>query len=312
MAEKIPADYHALARNRNFKWLGPIVSRTTEKTHWECAFGHRFQTSYHSLKKSIPKGTSGCPICAIQRRAFLRRKKPPDYHHLAREKGLMWLGPRVNRTHEPTWWRCSSDHRFEACYSSIASDHGCPICAIESRTDLRRKRPRDYHRLAQERGFLWIGPRVANTQVKTVWECPDGHRWEAKYNDIHNGCGCPICFGMVNGAYASPLQRTLCDMVNGELNYPCGNLRIDVALPDSNVAIEYDAWYWHGHRMEEDAARDREIISAGWKILHIKSNSSLPSMGQLHAAISNLKSSTEPIAEIILDDWGDGPTIGDL
>jgi len=117
---------------------------------------------------------------------------------------------------------------------------------------------------------------------------------------------------MVNDAYASPLQRQLCDMVDGELNYPEDNRRIDVALPQWRVAIEYDAWYWHGYKLEEDALRDQELLDAGWKILHVRSNARLPTRPELWAAISRLQLGKEQVLEIVLDDWGKGPTIDDI
>jgi len=101
-------------------------------------------------------------------------------------------------------------------------------------------------------------------------------------------------------------------MLSGQLNYPFDNLRIDVALPADKIAIEYDAWYWHGYRLEQDDLRDQELLSAGWQILHIRSNSSLPTQPELHAAISRLTSTNDRVVEIVLDDWGHGPTIADV
>lgn len=56
-----------------------------------------------------------------------------------------------------------------------------------------RKTPADYHELARKRGFKWIGPEVKFITVNTWWECSEGHRWYARYNNIRHGTGCPEC-----------------------------------------------------------------------------------------------------------------------
>jgi len=51
------------------------------------------------------------------------------------------------------------------------------------------------------------------------------------------------------------------------LNYPVLNFSIDVAIPQENIAIEYDGSYWHQGRKEEDAKRQKELENIGWKFL---------------------------------------------
>ena len=53
-----------------------------------------------------------------------KRKEPADYHALAKKHGLEWLGPEVSRNNVKTQWRCSEDHEWETCYSSIQQGYG--------------------------------------------------------------------------------------------------------------------------------------------------------------------------------------------
>ena len=98
-------------------------------------------------------------------------------------------------------------------------------------------------------------------------------------------------------------------MLGGELNHPFGRYNIDVALKIDGVAIavEYDSWFWHAHRQEQDVQRDEELLAADWRVLRIKSNVLLPTHEQLDAAIACLLAGESQI-EIVLDDWGKGPT----
>lgn len=59
----------------------------------------------------------------------------------------------------------------------------------------RRRTPDDYHALAKERGFVWLGPEVPNIRTKTGWQCEQGHRWQARYDDVRRVTGCPYCAG---------------------------------------------------------------------------------------------------------------------
>jgi hypothetical protein len=179
MQRKTPADYHALAIKRGFRWLGPAVRTIATKTGWECAQGHHWMATYHGIRQG-----NGCPFCANR-----IPQTPCDYHALAKERGFRWLGPEVRTTTTKTTWQCGQGHRWEAHYRAIRNGKGCPFC-YEERT---RKKPDDYHALARARGFRWLGPEAPNTHVKTWWECAEGHRWEMRYNAIQQGGGCPIC-----------------------------------------------------------------------------------------------------------------------
>ena len=176
---------------------------------------------------------------------------------------------------------------------------------------MKRKEPKDYHVLAKKRGFEWLGPEVLNSSTKTFWKCLVGHEWEACHVDIRRGSGCPTCVDIVNGAKVSGVQRQIHKMMGGVLNHPCGPYKIDVALLGKKIAIEYDCWFWHGHKHEYDAKRDAFLLARGWKILHIKTRDDMPSKWKLEEAIAKLENGEERI-EIVLDDWGKGLTFAEV
>jgi len=183
---KTTEDYHALAKERGFRWLGPAVPNVRTKTLWECAQGHQWQARYTNIKKG-----TGCPVCAGN-----VPKTPADYHTLAERRGFQWLGPEVPNVRTKTGWECGQGHQWEAVYSNIRRGSGCPVCARKVRTYKRRKTPDDYHALAERRGFRWLGPEAFNVHARTIWECDQGHRWETAYSTVQRGSGCPFCAGV--------------------------------------------------------------------------------------------------------------------
>jgi hypothetical protein len=292
-----------LAADRGFRWLGPEVPDTKTKTQWECEQGHKWEARYNDIHQEY-----GCPYCAIERVADQKRNKPDDYHALATTAGLLWLGPEVPNVNTKTGWECEQGHQWEACYNDIQQGNRCPHCA-----GTMPKTPGDYHALAAARGFRWLGPEVPNTGTRTWWECDQGHRWEARYDNIKQGTSCPSCADMIQGTRVSKPQRELCEMLGGDLNHPFGRYSIDIALRVHSmpIAIEYDAWYWHAGRGENDAQREEELTSAGWRVLRVKSNTQLPTHEQLDAALDRLLMGERQV-EIVLDDWGKGPTRAEI
>jgi very-short-patch-repair endonuclease len=90
-------------------------------------------------------------------------------------------------------WQCDKKHEWLAPYHNIKQGSGCPCCANKI-----RKVKQDYDNIGKDRNIRWVDSVLPdNTMVKTLWECKKGHRWLAKYNDIHNGQGCSRCCGNI-------------------------------------------------------------------------------------------------------------------
>lgn len=175
---------------------------------------------------------------------------------------------------------------------------------------MRRKIEADYHDLVKKRAIKWIDKELPKyTHTNTRWRClkDPTHGWEACYNKIQQGTGCPHCMDMINGYHVSQPQRQIAALVGGILNHPCGRYRIDVALLDQKVALEYDSWYWHGgNDLGKEKKRDRFLTSQGWAVLHIQANTLVPIRPEILTAIDNLAQGN--IGYLTLADWGKGPT----
>lgn len=179
-----PADYHLLAQKRNFVWHGPEIPNTRTKTVWECEKGHKWEARYSSIQQG-----DGCPCCA-----GIKRKESHDYHALAIENNIKWLGPYPRNTNSKTWWECDQNHTWFVPYNSIRSGRGCMACYLER----IGKTEDNYKAIAKENGFTWVGERVPNGVIdKTKWQCQHGHQWEAHFANISSGFGCPYCAGNI-------------------------------------------------------------------------------------------------------------------
>ena len=286
----VKEDYIALAKKKGVVFVGQVPSSTKLKTKWECSAGHRWDTSYSSLV------LCGCPHCSGN-----AKKTKQDYIDLAERSGFVFVGPFPRNTGTPTLWECSHGHRWNTRYSDINMGRNCPRCCGHAKITAS-----DYVELARWRGFTWLGEYPKSTSKKTEWQCSRGHQWEAAYQNIKSGTGCPRCVNMINGVKASQAQIQIADALSAEVNYKVGRRYVDCAIIESRVAIEYDCWFWHGHKSEEDYDRAQEIISCGWSVLCVKANRLLPTSELLAESIRQL--SEHPYIELILDDWGSGKT----
>ena len=282
-------DYRALAASRGFTWLGPEVRTVADRTRWRCHCGHEWEASYTNLR--------GCGACWNRRKGDVHRLPTADYHRIAEDAGYKWLGPEVNNHQCRTNWLCPNGHTWIATYETFSRGSRCTEC--------RRRSEQDYHEVATARGFKWVGERPRNNKIPTAWQCSKGHVWEASFNNVQRGSGCPQCLGYVNGVRVSSQQRALCDAVGGVLNYRVGRYTVDAALfvGKVKIACEYDAYYWHAGNGSNEQKRIQRLIASGWKVLAVKSAYAQPSAEQIERAITALLNG-EDYHEIMLDDWG--------
>ena len=290
---KTKKDYHTLAASRGFKWVGGELPKTTHvDTWWECRKGHKWEARYTTIQQG-----HGCLICSGN-----ARKTKKDYYELADICGFKWIDTILPKNIVTgTWWECKKGHRWRAVYNKLQQGHRCPIC-----NNRILKTKKNYHELARTCGFKWVDSKLPKgIKDPTLWECKKGHRWKARYNNIQQGSGCPTCKDRINGVQISKPQRKLSGMLYGNLNYPEGRYRIDVAImrKSQKIAVEYDCSYWHKGKETHDTKRDKYLISRGWKIIHIKSEYLLPTRKQLSIAIDYLLETNNILYNLYLEDW---------
>lgn len=293
---KTADDYSAAGARIGMIWIGDLVSpdlreaylprNRKELTTWGCP--EHGVTVRASLAKLRTWSRSACPTC---RGPYIgrRRMDENDYRKLAEDHGLEWVAEEIPRsTTFVTSWCCPKGHRFERSYQDVCRRPACPRCGPRARKVIE-----DYVKLAKERGFTWIGGALPlDTHTPTRWRCSKGHKWMARYDKIqHERTGCPKCADMVNGRTVSRPQRKIASMVSGVLNHPFGRHFIDVALPDDQIAIEYDCAHWHDRiPIEKAVKRDRLLLSKGWHVLHIRAEiTEIPDASVLATHIDLLK-----------------------
>lgn len=108
----------------------------------------------------------------------------------------------------------------------------------------------------------------------------------------------------------SKMEQQVCDMLIDiyGVNQCHQSVPIDGIVADcivdvngQKIDVEYDGWYWHKNREQQDRRRNNFLINEGYKVLRIKSTFQLPTQLQIIEAVDYLTTTNHNYKEIILD-----------
>ncbi len=188
--------YYAVAQERGFEFVGPYTGSVMARAEWRCQHGHTWKATYNNVATKH----SGCPRCYFDSlkgrplrnlpKEHPNRKLQSDYIAMGQERGVVYLSGYTGRVRDYVMWQCEHGHRFQASYHKIRQGRGCPRCSGQF-----RHTETDYHALAHDKGFEWIGVLPRKVTQKTLWRCQHGHEWKTTYGCLNSlGTGCPDCY----------------------------------------------------------------------------------------------------------------------
>jgi len=171
------SDFKQLARKRGGDCLSADYQTVDTKVRWRCRKGHEWE----AVPASIMAGT-WCPFCAG------RGKTIVDMHKLAERRDGKCLSKAFSGAHMKLRWQCEKGHEWQAVPASIKGGTWCPVCGGTQKRTIEEMKA-----LAIERGGKCLSKTYVNIETKLLWECAEGHRWEAQPNNIRSGNWCPYC-----------------------------------------------------------------------------------------------------------------------
>ena len=146
---------------------GSVLVRD-KRPWWRCVVcGHEWQAA---VANRTLRG-SGCPECAVRRRARFRGQ-------VDAERSLAILQPDL------------------ACPACWARRRGARFGVVPAERSLAHRAPRLAAELHPTRNGPAVDPSTlgASSQLKLWWRCGAcGHEWRARVADRSAGTGCPVC-----------------------------------------------------------------------------------------------------------------------
>ena len=157
------------------------------------------------------------------------------------------------------WWRCRNcKEYFEQSPHKRRVGQGCPYCKnLKIKTglnDVFTKRPDLEEEWDWERNKHLDPYNIpAGSDLKVGWVCRNRHRWDATITaraNMYNSC--PLCTNSVSfpeRALAYYLSQFFTDVTR---RHKIDGFEYDIYMPDENIAIEFNGWYWHLGREDID------------------------------------------------------------
>ena len=169
-------ELNKFAEKKGGKLLTTVYIDNKTKMLWECKERHQWE----AMSSTITDQKSWCPVCAGSIVTL------SDVRHLAILKGGRCLSNEYINSTTNLLWECKKGHQWHASQNSIKQNHWCPTCA-DNRLTIEEMR-----QIAESKGGRCINA-VYIPQTKMLWECENGHQWEAKGSRIKAGHWCPKC-----------------------------------------------------------------------------------------------------------------------
>lgn len=180
--------YKAIAKKNGGKCLTNEILNSETKLDLVCAENHEWSTFPNNLIRGF-----WCKSCAIKKANQHLKKTLADCSELAKKNNGFCLSKEYLNANSKLEWQCEKGHKWKATYSGIRNGTWCNICSSERTAEKLRLSIEDCYNTASERNGLCLSKTYKNTQTKMLWECKDGHSWEATYANIRKGTWCKIC-----------------------------------------------------------------------------------------------------------------------
>jgi hypothetical protein len=169
---------------------GVMISEYTlsrEKIEFQCSKGHRWFQYQDAI---INKG-QWCPECGKEE---WRKKHLEALIEAAKERGGECLSNEYISDSIKLKFKCDKGHEFLLNGTAMHRGQWCKQCSFKAIADKRKHSIDIYRAIAQARGGKLLSEEYINKETKLLWECKEGHRWEATPGLVKNaGTWCGIC-----------------------------------------------------------------------------------------------------------------------
>lgn len=139
----------------------------------------------------------------------------------------------------------------------ISKKQGCPICAIEERSEKRRSNLNELIKKANiihENKYDYSKVDFHNINEKVEIICPKHGSFFQRFYDHLHGVGCPRCTHIKSAneiEIFEHIKKYFPDAINGDKNILNGK-ELDIFIPSKNIAIEFNGLRWHSEFYGKD------------------------------------------------------------
>ena len=119
-----------------------------------------------------------------------------DMVDIASERGGKCLSNEYVNAHFKLEWQCELGHTWFANPNHIKTGTWCRICSKERVAASQRLDIKSAYEVAKKNNGKCLSTEYVNAKTKLLWQCKEGHQWEAIYDSVSRGSWCKTCAGM--------------------------------------------------------------------------------------------------------------------
>ena len=183
-----------LAARRGGQCLSEAYKTNRTKLLWRCAADHEWETTPGHVLRG-----HWCPECAGQGKKTIEEMRILAAAHEGRCLSAVYKNARTK-----LFWQCRAGHRWWTTPEHVQSGSWCPQCWASRRGHSRRLELSEMQSIAASRGGRCLSVEYVNARVDLLWQCKDGHRWEATPDTIKSGHWCSVCGNRRKGRRKAP------------------------------------------------------------------------------------------------------------
>lgn len=186
---------HAIAKLYSGKCLSTIYLNSRMRLDWECDKGHRWKEIFSKVNSG--KWCSKCERAKKISEGWKVIRKPKysivDMQKIAESRSGKCLSTEYINSDTKLLWQCQVGHEWSATPDNIKSGKWCRICRVKESANRRKATIEDMQKIALSRKGKCLSTEYINSQTPLLWECQNGHQWEAQPNNVKLGTWCRKC-----------------------------------------------------------------------------------------------------------------------
>lgn len=259
-----------------YKLLSKEYINCRTKLLIECPKGHKYNVIFSSFKQG-----NRCPDC--------KRLLIDDVRQYIESFNYILLSKEYINNRTKLLLTCPIGHEFKMSFGSFKDkNQRCPICMNKLRIDKHRLSYEEVKEYIESFGYKLLSKEYINYTSKLLIECPNEHKYKARFNNFKQGSRCPICNiskgeqRIMNWLNKNNIKYVYNESYFKDLSTERGNpLRPDFIIEDYKIWIEYDGevHYHIGYfnctllelmnRKYRDNIKNKYAKENGWKMIRI-------------------------------------------
>ena len=160
------------------KLISGGITLCDQKIQVQCKMGHKWWTLPYTIKQG-----NWCPECAGNVTLSVDK-----LYSVAAKRGGKCLATSYTNNHALYPWECAKGHTWTASYKAVAKGSWCPHCNNNAKLTLS-----ELQAIAAVKGGKCLASVYINARTNYLWECTNGHQWNATPDSIKRGSWCPCC-----------------------------------------------------------------------------------------------------------------------